>query len=174
MFKLREINKNDMKIVNTWRNDPELIDFLGAPFRFINEEVDNNWFDQYMRSRMNAVRCAIVEHDKPDEILGMISLLNINYVNRTGQLHIMIGRSENREKGMGTFAVNAMLKHAFNHLNLHRVELDVLENNDRAIHLYKKCGFAVEGVKRESNYKNGRYLNVVIMGILKSEWDLKN
>ena len=123
-----------------------------------------------MRSRGNAVRCAIVDEKKSDIILGMISLLEINNVNRSGQLHIMIGGIDNRGKGMGTFAVNAMLTHAFNNLNLHRVELNVLENNSIAQRLYKKCGFTIEGLRREANYKNGQYENVVMMSILKNEW----
>lgn len=170
MYKLREIRKDDISTINNWRNDPDLIACLGAPYRYINEDVDNNWFDQYMRSRNNAVRCAIVDENKADCILGMISLLDINYINRSGQLHIMIGDANNRGKGMGAFAVNEMLIHAFNNLNLHRVELNVLERNSIAQRLYKKCGFTVEGLRREANYKNGQYENVVMMSILKSEW----
>ena len=174
MYKLREINKEDMKEINKWRNDSELIACLGAPYRYINEEVDNNWFDNYMRARNNAVRCAIVDEKEQNIILGMISLLDINNVNRSGQLHIMIGKKENRGKGLGKFAVNEMLQHAFNNLNLHRVELSALENNTAAIHLYQKCGFKIEGKKRESNYKNGEYSNVIMMGILKNEWKNNN
>ena len=170
MYKLREIRKDDISTINNWRNDPDLIACLGAPYRYINEDVDNNWFDQYMRSRNNAVRCAIVDENKADCILGMISLLDINYISRSGQLHIMIGEANNRGKGMGAFAVNEMLTHAFNNLNLHRIELNVLERNSIAQKLYKKCGFAVEGLRREANYKNGQYENVVMMSILKSEW----
>ena len=174
MYKLREITKEDMKEINKWRNDPELIACLGAPYRYINEEVDYNWFDQYMRSRNNAVRCAIVDEQEQNIILGMISLLDINYVNRSGQLHIMIGRKENRGKGMGMFAVKEMLQHAFNNLNLHRIELTALENNKVAIYIYEKCGFTIEGKKRESNYKNGKYLNTIIMSILENEWKRTN
>ena len=170
MYKLREITREDLKEINAWRNDPALIAYLGAPYRFINEEVDNNWYDNYMRSRNNSVRCAIVDEKEPDAILGIVSLLEINNVNRSGQLHIMIGKNENRGKGIGKFAVNEMLRHAFNNLNLHRVELSVLANNEVAICLYKKCGFTIEGKKRESNYKNGIYLDAIMMGILKNDW----
>jgi len=82
----------------------------------------------------------------------------------------MIGSSENRGRGLGTFAVKAMIEHAFLNLNLRRIELGVLENNDPAIHLYEKCGFVREGIKRESNYKNGKYISMIFMSILRSEW----
>ena len=81
----------------------------------------------------------------------------------------MIGDNENREKGIGTFAVNEMIKHAFYNLNLRRIELGVLENNLPAIRLSEKTGFVREGVKRESNYKNGQYVSMIIMAILRED-----
>ena len=83
----------------------------------------------------------------------------------------MIGGSENQGRGRGTFAVNEMLKHAFYNLNLQRVELTVLENNERAKHLYEKCGFRFEGVKRKSNYKNGVFVNMLMYSILREEFE---
>lgn len=170
MYKLRELERDDIKKINKWRNDPNLIACLGAPYRYINEDVDSDWYDHYIHSRNNAVRCAIIEAAKEDDVLGLISLMNINYINRSGELHIMIGNSENRGKGIGTFAVKAMIEHAFLNLNLRRIELGVLENNAPAIHLYEKCGFIREGIKRESNYKNGEYISMIFMSILKTEW----
>ena len=169
MYKLRELEREDIKRINKWRNDPELIACLGAPYRFINEDVDSDWYDKYINARNSCVRCAIIDTEK-DEILGLISLININYINRCADLHIMIGGKENRGKGIGTFAVSAMVKHAFLNLNLRRIELGVLENNIVAIRLYERCGFVREGIKRESNYKNGKYENMILMSILKKDF----
>ena len=171
MYKLREIDKKDLRVINKWRNDQELIKYLGAPYRFINIGVDERWFDNYMSSRNNTVRCAVVEENN-DEILGLITLTAVDYLNQSAELHIMIGGIQNRNKGIGTFAVREMLKHAFNNLNMHRVELTVLETNARAIHLYEKIGFVHEGTKRDSNYKNGKFVNMRLYSILKEEFNL--
>ena len=48
MYKLRELRREDVAAINGWRADPELIGFLGAPFRFIGPEVDGAWFDSYL------------------------------------------------------------------------------------------------------------------------------
>lgn len=170
MYKLRELEREDLKKINSWRNDPHLIACLGAPYRYINEDVDREWYDKYLHTRNNSVRCAIVDEENENEVLGLISLLSINYINRSGELHIMIGGSENRGRGIGTFAVRAMVEHAFNNLNLRRIELGVLESNAPAIRLYEKTGFVREGVKRKSNYKNGEYVSLIMMGLLKEEW----
>ncbi len=170
MYRLRELEREDIKKINEWRNDPELIACLGAPYRFINEDVDSAWYEKYMHSRNNSVRCVIVNSENDEEILGLISLLDINYINRSAELHIMIGGAQNRGRGIGTFAVESMVEHAFNNLNLRRIELGVLENNIPAIKLYEKTGFIKEGVKRKSNYKNGEYISLIMMALLKEEW----
>lgn len=169
MYKLRELERRDLPTVNIWRNNPELIELLGAPFRYISLDVDNSWFEDYMENRGNTVRCAIVE-DSCDSILGMVALTSIDYINQSAVFHIVIGEVKNQGKGIGTFAVRAILYHAFYNMNLQRVELTVLESNVRAQHLYEKCGFVKEGVKRNAIYKNGEFANILVYAALKSEF----
>lgn len=46
-----------------------------------------------------------------------------------------------------------------------KMTLNVLETNDSAIHLYKKCGFEVEGVlKKDKRLSDGHYYNTIVMG----------
>lgn len=169
MYKLREIEKKDIETINRWRNNPELIKTLGAPFRFINTDVDYKWFEQYMNNRTKEVRCAIVDECN-DEILGMASLTSVDYLNQIAEFHIMIGDKSNQGKGIGTFAVNEMLKLAFQHMNLFRVELSVLETNVIAKKVYEKCGFVYEGRKRLARYKNGERIDLLLYSILKNEY----
>ena len=169
MYKLRELERKDLPIINSWRNDPDLISYLGAPYRFINPVVDEKWFDNYMISRNNTIRCSIV-NEKNDEILGLISLTSIDHLNQTAELHIMIGNIKNQGKGIGTFAVREMLKHGFYNMNLNRIELTVLETNSRAIHLYEKVGFVHEGTKRACAYKNGQFVNMKMYAVLKDDF----
>ena len=165
---LREIKREDIPIINKWRNDSSLIDLLGAPYRYINQDVDYAWFDEYMKHRGNTVRCAIIEEGK-DDILGLISLTSVDYLNQCAELHIMVGSEENQGRGIGTFAVKMMINHAFNNMNLHRLELTVLADNKRAIHLYEKCGFIYEGCMRKSRYKNGKFVDMLIYAVLKEK-----
>lgn len=169
-YALRELERSDIKTINSWRAQRELIDCLGAPYRYIGPEIDEAWFEGYLKSRSNTVRCAIVASAEPEYILGLITLASINWVNRSCVLHIMVGSEANCGKGLGSYAVSEMLRHAFEDLNLVRVELNVLEDNERAQHLYSKFGFKVEGTRRQAAYKNGSYQNMLVMGLLKDEW----
>ena len=169
MYRLRELESKDLSTINKWRNNPDLIQKLGAPFRYINLEVDQNWFQSYMNNRSTAVRCAIVD-SSDDMIIGLVSLVSINHLNQSAQFHIMIGGAENRGKGAGSFATKTMLEHAFFNLNLQRVKLEVLDDNKEAQHLYEKCGFVFEGKKRKACYKNGRFVDTLVYSILKEEY----
>lgn len=98
MYRLRELERRDLETINNWRNDPDLIAQLGAPFRYINLDVDVRWFENYMSNRSGTVRCAIVEDGK-EEILGLVSLTDIDSLNQSAVLHIMIG--ERKKSGHG-------------------------------------------------------------------------
>lgn len=171
MYKLRELERKDIEKINLWRNSKDLIDMLGAPFRYINSEVDYKWYDSYMVNRDKMIRCAIV--DSNDDILGLVSLVTIDYMNQSAELHIMIGEKKNRGCGIGTFAVIEILKHAFFDMNINRIELAVLEQNTHAIRLYEKIGFTYEGTKRKAKYKNGIFENIKIYAILRNEFEEK-
>lgn len=173
MYQLRELERGDLPTITRWRNSPELIELLGAPFRYINPEVDQRWFDNYLANRNSCVRCAIVDTETPQKILGLVSLTNIDQLNQSAVLHIMIGESCARGKGAGSFAVKGMLEHAFNNMNLHRIELTVLCSNVKAQHVYEKCGFVREGTLRKAIYKSGAFVDVFLYGILRDEYMTK-
>lgn len=171
MFDIREIERSDLCKINAWHNDRELSSLLGGNYHFAGSEVDESWFEHYLGNREASVRCAIVEIDElgNEKVIGVVYLMDIDYVNRSGELHIMIGDKAERGKGAGTFAVNAMVAHAFNDLNLRRIQLEVLEENERAIRVYERTGFKVEGVKREAVFKGGLYRNIVLMAVLRED-----
>jgi RimJ/RimL family protein N-acetyltransferase len=62
----------------------------------------------------------------------------------------------------------------FDLYNLHKISLEVLSTNTRAISLYENLGFIKDGVKREEVYKNGKWIDSIIMSILKSEYEFSN
>jgi len=82
----------------------------------------------------------------------------------------MIGIEFDCGKGIGIFAVNTMLIYTFRNMNLRRIELGVLANNKRAINLYDKIGFKIEGVKRQAVFKNGEYIDLIDCAILRDEY----
>lgn len=170
MYIMRELRRSDLPTINAWRADRELISRLGATYRYINQEVDERWFNAYMDRRGNTVRCAVCDAEAPDQILGLVSLTDIDYTSRSCQLHMMIGDTNQRGKGMGTFAFNEIIRHAFDDLNLNRMEAFILTDNAASLALCRKVGFKEEGLLRQYTFKDGEYRDTVIMSVLREEW----
>ncbi len=166
---LREISKEDLPTINQWRGDRSLVDSLGSPYRYVNMETDEEWFRHYQNHRDREVRLAICVGDAR-KVVGAVYLTSIDHVSRNAEFSILIGDTRHQGKGIGSEATRMMLDHAFRNLNLHRVYLTVLESNARAREMYTKHGFKVEGVLRDAVFKNGTYVNFVLMSLLRSEF----
>jgi len=168
-IELREIKRTDLKKINQWRNDKELLDLLGNNYLFISAEIDKKWFDNYLMNRDKSVRLAILDK-KTGKYIGNVNLTSIHPINRSAEFSIFIGDKNYWSKGFGTVATIAVIEHGFYDLNLNRIYLTVLQNNKRALNAYKKIGFINEGTLREAVYKNSSFQNVILMSILKKNY----
>ena len=75
-----------------------------------------------------------------------------------------------RGRGIGTTVTRLVLRHAFDVMALHRVDLRVLETNLRAIRCYERCGFVREGIELETALVDGQWVNDVRMRLLEQEY----
>ena len=103
-------------------------------------------------------------------LIGSCSLRNIDAVNQNAELQIRIGEESYQNRGFGTKVTQILVEFGFRDLNLNRIYLDVFQNNKRATKPYAKCGFVEEGIKRESVFIDGEFINIVQMSILSKEF----
>jgi [ribosomal protein S5]-alanine N-acetyltransferase len=75
-----------------------------------------------------------------------------------------------RGRGLGREITRLVLSWAFGVLGVHRVELEVLAFNRRAINCYLACGFRQEGIRREAELYPGGWEDLILMGLLQSEY----
>jgi len=169
LIRLREIERGDLAQINAWRNDKEVVDFLGSNFLFIAEAVDEEWYDSYLKSRDKNVRLAIVANADAAYI-GNVQLTSIHPINRSAEFSIFIGDKRYWSHGYGREAMLKMLQHGFGDLNLNRIHLTVLEGNERAVRLYQSAGFKVEGRLAQAVFKNGIYQDLIAMAALRQDF----
>lgn len=81
-----------------------------------------------------------------------------------GTLGIMVAAAW-RDRGVGRALMEEAIAWARSTGLLKRLDLSVLDGNDRAIHLYRKLGFQLEGRQRAAVYKGGRYIDNLLMGL---------
>ncbi|HEU5369639.1 MAG TPA: GNAT family protein [Ktedonobacterales bacterium] len=103
--------------------------------------------------------------------IGHCLLYQFDHTAHTCMLGIGIGDSAYQGRGYGREALRLLLDYAFRRRNLHKVSLTVSGDNERAIRAYRACGFVEEGCLRQHVWGNGVYLDLVCMGLLRSEWE---
>lgn len=105
-----------------------------------------------------------------DRLLGFTYLSIASWVHRDAWVAIGLGARDDWGKGYGTEAMRLTLRFAFEELNLHRVTLSVFGNNARAMRSYEKAGFRPEGRMRGAMRRDGERIDIVYMGVLRSEF----
>lgn len=169
MLKIRELHEKDFLELKKWKSNSQLIKLLGAPLRYFNLNDEVEWYKCFFSNYKNFIRSVIID-DNDDHILALASLAFIDNIDLSAELYIILNNSNNCNSEIGLFAINSMLNHAFNCLYLNRVEVSLLDDNESGLMLYQKCGFIYEGRKRKARYKNGKYNDLLIYSILKSDY----
>lgn len=165
---LSPINGEDIELFVKWLNDFEITDYLGRSGNSITIEDEKEYMEN-IRNSKDAVQFAIVTLEE-NKLLGIVSLERIDNINRYATLGIFIGEKDYFSKGYGSEAIKLMLDYGFNYLNLHSINLNVMEFNHRAIRCYEKCGFKECGRRRKCKFINGKYYDSVCMDILVDEF----
>ncbi len=169
--RLRAYRREDLPLALKYINQPEVKTNLviGVPFPLKPEE-EEKWYEGISVSKPENYSFAIETLAKPHYI-GGCGLNKIDWKNRVAQVGIFIGPERYRGRGYGTDAMRVLLRFIFDQMNMNKVRLEVFSFNDRAIRSYQKCGFVREGVMRQELFRNGRYHDIVAMGILRDEWE---
>lgn len=165
-IRLRALEHDDLPHFVRWINDPETRRFmvLRYPLSMTEEE---KWWQGFLQ-RENDHIFAIEAED--GTYIGNVGLHDIEPENRRAELGIIIGDKAHWGQGYGTDAVSALLRWAFEYLNLNHISLRVYDYNERAIGCYQKCGFRHEGTMRQARYADGQYHDEWIMGVLRDEF----
>ena len=159
-------NIEDVELFTEWLNDFDTTDYIGRSGSLVTIAGEK----KYLEENANAEASFVIVTLKENKMIGSVSLESINTIDRTATLGIFIGDKEEREKGIGTEAIQLILDYGFCYLNLNNIKLDVMEFNERALNCYKKCGFQEYGRRRKCRYINGKYYDCVSMGILAEEF----
>ena len=163
---LSPLNVDDAEVYTKWMNDYEVSGNLGNYRQVISLNNEKAFLENLASDGQNF---AVVLQDN-DQLIGNISLNDIDHLNRTATVGIFIGDPENRNRGYGTEAMKLILTYGFKTLNLHNIMLHVHSDNQRAITCYIKSGFREIGRRRDALYKNGSLFDLVYMDILDTDY----
>jgi diamine N-acetyltransferase len=168
LVRLRGYEKSDVDALMRWFTDEEVTDLLG-PVEIPMTRAHQERAIERATAPDSPEKAFVIETIQ-GQAIGDCGLRSFNWKSRYAELYITIGEKSFWGRGYGTDAVGLLLRLAFDKLNLHGVWLTTLATNERAIRCYEKCGFKRQGLFRENSYVRGQYVDVVPMGILRSEY----
>lgn len=167
---LRPPNKEtDLNAMWSWVNDPETTQFVLVFLPQTNVQ-EGEWFDRIGKDDKNIV-LAMEAGDKERKLIGSIGIHQISWKDRVATTGTLIGEKEYWGKGYGTDAKMQILNYCFNTLNLHKICSAVIEYNERSLRYSLHCGYQVEGRRRRHLFRNGRYWDMIELGLFREEWE---
>ena len=160
---LRPVEEEDYPLILRWQNHPEVWWYMDYERPFSLEDIR----ESEERARREGYPLLITVDGRP---VGRIGLNQFRRRDRICSLYLLIGEPAFWGQGYASDAVMALLAHAFDRLDLHQVELWTLAPNGRAIEVYEHCGFRVEATLRERSFKDGTFVDRVVMSVNRDEF----
>jgi UDP-4-amino-4,6-dideoxy-N-acetyl-beta-L-altrosamine N-acetyltransferase len=167
-LKLRPLLESDAQLFFKWRNDIEYIKNTKS-FRLPKHiGLEQEWINHIMvdKSDRAAIFMVVVEGQE----IGFVQLSNIDWISKNCYFGIAICESSWRGKGYAKRIMNLLFDYGFNHLNIHKISLEVTSFNENSIQLYESFGFQKEGTLRQHYFWNGKHHDVHLYGLLNSEY----
>lgn len=164
---LREFRASDKSSLMEWVNDPDVVGTLSDSFLLPkSDSAIESWIKGNMERDSDKEAHFVVADRETERYIGQIDFHVIDWKNRSARIGLVIGAPWARGKGYGSEALRTLIDYAFRFMNLHRVDLLVREDNLSARRCYEKCGFVEEGRMRQAIYRDGRYLDMIVMSVL--------
>jgi diamine N-acetyltransferase len=166
---LRAVERDDIKRLHEMQRNVELVMFGDGDWRPVPLAAFEKEYDKHLSDEEKA--WFVIEVD--GKVVGETGLHHRDRRSRVSAFGIGIYDPEYVGQGHGREAIALLLDWAFRIQNYERIWLDTWATNERAIRCYKAVGFVEEGRKRRHIYFDGQYVDVVIMGLLRSEWEAR-
>jgi [ribosomal protein S5]-alanine N-acetyltransferase len=165
---LRPLEERDLQQLYGFRNDPEILQGLGGFSAGFSKADLHDWL-QFHRQRNDEVLLAISLRET-NTCIGHVGLYQIDHRIRKAEIGILIGDRQYQGKGFGKTSTIAMVNYGFQELNLHKVSATVLKTNVRSLNLFRSIGFQEDGILRDEQFRQGEYINMVVLSCLENEW----
>ncbi|MCD5324643.1 MULTISPECIES: GNAT family N-acetyltransferase [Pontibacillus] len=164
-IRFRKLEKDDMEILHRWQNDTTVHTNMSTSIDLYSMEDVEKFYE-----RMKDSRSYIIVEKESDKEIGSITLVRENNQQQNAEFLLLIGEKEYWGNGYGKEALLLFLNFVFMELNLHRISLKVFSFNEKAKGMYERMGFKVEGQLREAFFRNGKWHDLFIMGMLQDEY----
>jgi RimJ/RimL family protein N-acetyltransferase len=158
---LQPLVNKDIKKVNSWFENKDLIKFAFGVIA--DDAVLNRISSDYMHNFFSSSTEIIGIRVDQNNLAGFINYTVIRYRDFIARIGILLGEESERNRGLGTTAMNMALLYLFDRRGLERIELDTASFNIRAQKCFEKCGFKKVREVSELNFFSGQTVHKILM-----------
>lgn len=172
--KCRKIKEEDLRMIMDWRMMPEITQYLSSNPK-LTMEGQHKWFENIKKDEENGLTDErksfywVLEVDGVPS--GLVSLVNADYRANKIETGAYVAVKEKRSIRLAVDIQWNLYAYAFDVLKMHKVCEEVFEDNKAVNRILDMCGSKREGILRDHVYKEEKFYNVVVRGMLKDEWD---
>lgn len=167
---IRALEPNDLEFLYTIENDQSIweVSNTHTPYsRFlVKQYLENAHQDIYEAKQLRLAICQ--NQDFP--AVGLIDLFDFDPKNNRAGVGIVIQGSENRNKNIGSEALDLLIQYAFYNLNLHQLYANIGTENAASKALFTKFGFQYVGTKKDWIVVNGVYKDEAIFQLINNNF----
>jgi diamine N-acetyltransferase len=148
---LRALEPEDLAFIYTIENDESIwnVSNTQTPYSkfLIKQYLENAHQDIYEAKQLRLAICL----NNSDEAIGLIDLFDFDPTNNRAGIGIIIHQDNKRENGIGSEALELLIKYCFTHLQLHQLYANIGTENEISIALFTKFDFQLIGIKKQWN-----------------------
>lgn len=146
-----------------WMNEDETILAFNG---FHNRIYDYNEMKKTLEMWGNGAMLIVTNND---EIIGSISLFNVNNYVKSGEIGIFI-EEKYQNRGYGSQAMKLMIEYAFDSLNFRYLLVNCYSHNIKGLNVYRKLGFKEYGCLKEGGYYNGSFFDIHMLQLMRDNY----
>ncbi|MBI4789814.1 MAG: UDP-4-amino-4,6-dideoxy-N-acetyl-beta-L-altrosamine N-acetyltransferase [Chloroflexi bacterium] len=166
MISLRELREEDKDKIRNWRNKPEIARYMYTE-HVISEQEHDRWFARITSDPTCHYWIIAVD----DRDVGLVNIYDLDLRNKRCYWAFYVAEEGLRGRGVGSFVEYAILSYVFEQIGLEKLCCEVLAFNEPVVEMHKKFGFQVEGKFRSHIWKDGQFVDVFSLGIMRREWE---
>ncbi|MEY4877035.1 MAG: Aminoglycoside N(6)-acetyltransferase [Bacteroidota bacterium] len=165
---LRAMEESDIAMIRDWNFDPEIrVSFVNSfPVSMFEQK---KWYEKQMTD--NSKKKLVICDKETNEAIGVISAMKIDHINKNCEVGWTIGNKNFWGKGHAVDAIFSFCDLLFQQFNMHMMYGYVLSTNEKTLHFdQNKIGFEVTGRYKESLFKDGVYIDNMIVCLFKENF----
>jgi len=167
---IRQPKISDAKDIYSYAKDREISRYTSVPHPYSLKHAKQFIARSHKKIKKKSGYDLVIVLKETNQFIGTCGLTTVDKENKKAELGYWIGKPF-WGQGFASEATKLLLDFGFNKMKLHRIYARVFAPNKASVNVLEKCGFKLEGRLRQDHFRNGKWLDHFMYGILKDEYN---